>query len=77
MSIDCCTARLQQARPLFDPYTHKHGGQHSAANETSVLFTATKLTVNTDLFLSGSSDAACRCQYCSNLLAHLLCAKCT
>jgi len=25
--IDCCTARQQQARPLFDPYPQQHGGQ--------------------------------------------------
>jgi len=27
LSIDCCTARLQQARPPFDPYPQQHGGQ--------------------------------------------------
>ena len=27
ISIDCCTARLQQARPPVDPYPPQHGGQ--------------------------------------------------
>ena len=27
ISIDCCTARLQQARPPCDPYPRQHGAQ--------------------------------------------------
>jgi len=27
MSIDCCTARQQQAWPPFDPYPQQHGAQ--------------------------------------------------
>ena len=27
ISIDCCTAHLQQARPPFDPYPEQHGAQ--------------------------------------------------
>jgi len=27
ISIDCCTARLLQARPPFDPHPQQHGSQ--------------------------------------------------
>ena len=40
ISIDCCTARLQQARPPFDPYLCIAAWWRSAADASSVMFPA-------------------------------------
>jgi len=46
ISIDCCTARLQQARPPFDPYPQQHGGQQQMR---AVTFVQRRRKLNIDL----------------------------
>ena len=60
ISIDCCTARLQQARPLFGPYLQRrggwqHGGINSKCEQCHVVSGRRKL--NTDLLLRQLPDS--------------------
>ena len=66
ISIDCCTARQQQTRPLFDPYPQQHGGQQQTQAVLRCQEAEHPLVSDTrsSAIAQGPRDASCQLKSC-------------